>query len=97
MSLNENHMTQKLVLAITPHGSASVVPPSICKPEYGYTAASEVLEVTFTPLPAEVVVASQLDALDKREEELRSELADKIAAINERRSELRALTHQVTE
>jgi len=88
---NEQHMIVTLVMATNEWGHPTTVPPSICTPKYGYTAVSEPLTITFTPLPKDVVIAAQLDVLDAQEEQLRSELADKLAGLNARRAELLAL------
>lgn len=88
---NADHFTVTLVLATNEWGTPTTVQPSICKREYGYTAVSEPLTITFQPLPKDVVIAAQLDVLDAQEEQLRSELADKLAGLNARRAELLAL------
>ena len=61
----------------------------------GYVRCTEAVVVEFKMLEPDDVVQKQLAAVDAVEEKLRSELADKIAQLNNRRAELRALTHQV--
>lgn len=57
-----------------------------------YARVSEYVEVEFPPLAAEAVVKSQLDGLDRAEQELRNQFQQKLDAINNRRAELQALT-----
>lgn len=91
--MTDDTMTLEMVLAVTEYGCRTTVPPSLVGPKYGYTAVSEPMTVTFVPLPAETVVAEQLAVIDAKEDALRGELADKLAVLNARRAELRALTY----
>lgn len=90
--MKNEQFTRKIVLAVSEYGTAVTVDSHIVG-SYGYVATSEPLTVTFTPLPAEVVVQEQLAALDVVENKLRDELADKIARLDCRRNELRAITY----
>lgn len=90
--MKNEQLTRDIVLAVTNWGTATVVDAGMVG-HYGYIATSEPLTVTFTPLPAEVVVQEQLAAIDVVENALRDELAKKVAALNERRNELRAITY----
>lgn len=60
----------------------------------GDVRISEPMELTFTRLNDEAVVASALETLSAMEQGARKELADKLVAIGMQRSQLLSLTHQ---
>ena len=76
--------------------------------EYGYTTISdeglskcnsyvritEYVDVAFRPLPAEVTVPAEVEALEKAKEAARQKYAEAAAKIDERISKLLAITHQ---
>jgi len=60
----------------------------------GYVRISEFVDVTFPPLPVDVVVESQLTALASAEQELRNQFQTKLDQIQSERAKLLALTHE---
>jgi hypothetical protein len=71
---------------------------SICPEQFEdmpwYIRLTEFVEIELKPLATEAVVNKQLTALDEAEAQLRTQFQDKLAGLNERRQELRALTFQ---
>ena len=61
----------------------------------GYVRISEWIEVTFPPLPKEVVVQEHLKVLDTVEAELRDKFQEKLNQIDGERQKLLSLTHEV--
>jgi hypothetical protein len=58
-----------------------------------YIRTSEFVEVNFIPLPPEETTAKELAALDSLEQFSREQLQKQLDYIEQRRGELRALTH----
>lgn len=58
-----------------------------------YAMISEVIDVEFPPLSRDAIVRQQLDALDKKEAEVRAEFQRQLDAFKGRRAELQALTY----
>jgi hypothetical protein len=56
-----------------------------------YIRLTEVLEVEFVNLPAEDVVIHQVNALDKQIEDVRAEMLDRIATLQDKKSKLMAI------
>lgn len=59
-----------------------------------YVRVSEYIDIDFPMLKPEETVARELAALDAEERELRDALARQLVRLNDRRSQLRALTVQ---
>lgn len=60
-----------------------------------YVRVSEWTDIEFSMLPPAETVELQLRAIDAQERALRLELGEKLADLDRRRGELRALTHDV--
>ena len=94
--MNRYEMTHSVYLVVTSYGAVMVTSGDPKHDPEGWVRISEPVEITFSPLTEERIVAAQLAAIDLAEEKLRSDFADKIAVLNNKRDELRALTHMVT-
>lgn len=59
-----------------------------------YVRMSEVMEVEFVDLPPEMTIPPQIERIDAGIAELRAEVANKIAHLEDKKSKLLAITHQ---
>jgi hypothetical protein len=64
-------------------------------PKQGYVRISEPIELSFSPISNDEIVAKAVESLNEEERKAIDELNRKIAAIREKKSQLLALTHQV--
>ena len=64
-------------------------------PKTGYVRISEPVEVQFTAIDNDEMVAKAVESLNEEERKAIEELNNKIATIREKKSQLLALTHQV--
>lgn len=65
------------------------------RPVDGYVRVSEVVTCEFPPLADEVVVAEELKNLEAARAEVVEKFSAQLSAIDRRKSELLAVTHQV--
>lgn len=87
----------KLALFQSAHGLISGYEPAfgqVMVDSQSYTRISEVMEVDFPMLAAQVVVEGQLKQLDAAEQELRNQFQRKLNEIAEARAKLLSLSHQ---
>ena len=59
-----------------------------------YTRIREYVEVDFPSLPVEVIVAGQIEQLDKVEQNLRNQFQQKLNELANERAKLLSLTHE---
>ncbi len=59
-----------------------------------YVRVSEPLEVTFTPLPDEVVLASRVDAIDEEIKITRAKFTKTLDDLKDQKQRLLAITHE---
>lgn len=64
-------------------------------PKASYVRVTEPVEITFTAISNDEVVAKAVESLNEEERKAIEELNTKIAGIREKRNQLLALTHQV--
>lgn len=64
-------------------------------PKQSYVRISEPVELSFSPISSDEIVAKAVESLNEEERKTIDELNRKIAAIREKKSQLLALTHQV--
>jgi hypothetical protein len=67
------------------------------RPLNGYTRVSEFIEIDFPPLPAAEVVSAEIRSLDEARAKIVETFTAQLAAIDGRKAELMAVTHQVSE
>lgn len=60
----------------------------------GYVRISEYVDVEFPPLADAEMINNAIVALDRRREKIVDEFTDKLAEIDQQKSELLAITHQ---
>lgn len=60
----------------------------------GYVRVSELVEAEFSGVDNDTVVRNAVETLNEQERQIRAEFAQKLADLNEQRSQLLALTHQ---
>lgn len=63
-------------------------------PKSSYVRISEPIEITFSAITNDEIVARAVESLNEEERKVIDELNRKIAAIREKKSQLLALTHQ---
>jgi hypothetical protein len=63
----------------------------------GYVRISEFVEMDFPMLPKDVFTQQMMAAFDDEEKKARIRLADALSAINQRRQEFMAISHQEAE
>lgn len=93
--LKEEDLTQRVAIYRMKYGTLMVTEhDDFRETDPEYVRMTEPVEVTFTPLPDETIVAGRVSALDAEIQKVRAETEVKINRLIDEKQRLLAITHQ---